>query len=63
MKMVRNKVIMTTDHFGFMNLGRLGFDSDPTTEKPTEKSGTVTTLVGRWMNERALHHFHTNVSF
>ena len=43
MKMVSNKVIATTECFSFMNLGRLGFGCDLTSEKPNAKLGTVTT--------------------
>ena len=42
MKMVRNNVIIKTGCFGFMNLGRLIFGCDLTTEKPTKKSETIT---------------------
>ena len=47
MKMVRNKVNMATEHFGFMNLGRLGFSLDLIAKKkPTEKLGPVKTPDG-----------------
>ena len=43
MKMVRNKVIMTTEHFDFMNLSWFGFSCELTTEKMAKKSGPFTT--------------------
>ena len=65
MKMVRIKVIVTTECCGFMNLGRLGFGCDLTTEKPTEKSRNVTTLpvsgIEFVMYQQRLHEFHANL--
>ena len=45
LKLVRSEVIMTTKHCSFMNLGRLGFVCDLTTEKPTVKLETVAILM------------------
>ena len=37
--------VLTTESFGIMNLGRLGFRLWPSNRKPTEKSVPVTSLI------------------